>query len=162
MRSSPGTTTRGSGPSSTSSTRNPRPANGTPPPISTGRSRLIPTRRSTSSSNSRWIRPTWRIPIRRSTRGATRNGVSSVSSRPSGASASSCTVSRARCFAPPKSSRPFRGSMPSTTPLSRPSTRPATSRPSPGISTKSSTVVTRSTRTCVCCSTTSSTTPTGI
>ena len=54
------------------------------------------------------------------------------------ASASSCTASRARCCAPPRSSRRCRGTTPSCTPPRRSSTRPATSRSSPATSTRSS------------------------
>ena len=55
-----------------------------------------------------------------------------------GCSPSSCTASRARCCARPRSSRRCRGSTPSTTPPPRSWTRPATSRSSPATSTRSS------------------------
>jgi hypothetical protein len=47
------------------------------------------------------------------------SGSRSASSRRTGCSASSCTASRARCCAPRRSSRPCRGSTPSTTPPPR-------------------------------------------
>ena len=74
---------------------------------------------------------------------------------------SSSTVSRARCCAPPRSSRPCRGTTPSCTPPRRSSTRPATSRSSPATWTRRWAAATRSTPTCGCCSTTSSTTAAG-
>ena len=57
----------------------------------------------------------WTLPARRSRSGPTRSGSSWASSPRTGRSASSCTVSRARSCAPPRSSRPCRGSTRSTT-----------------------------------------------
>jgi len=70
-------------------------------------------------------------------------------------------VNRARFSAPQRSPRPSRGTTPSCTPAPRWSTRLVTSRCSPAISTRSWVAATRSTRTCGCCSTTSSTTAAG-
>ena len=75
---------KGSGPSSTSSTRSRRPVSGMQRPISTGRSKSIPTRRSTSRLSFRWIPQMSRTPPRLSTSGAKRSGVSSACSRRSG------------------------------------------------------------------------------
>ena len=105
-----------------------------------------------------------RRPLRRHRRREVgRQGVARVRHREPqlDASASSSTASRARCCAPPRSSRPCRGTTPSCTPRPRWSTRPATSRCSPATSTRSSAAASRSTPTCGCCSTTSSTTAAG-
>ena len=56
---------------------------------------------------------------RRSRSGATRSGSASASRTRTGCSPSSCTASRARSCARPRSSRPSRGSTPSTTPPPR-------------------------------------------
>ena len=64
-----------------------------------------------------------------------------------GRSASSCTASRAHSSARPRSSRPCRGSTPSTTRRPRSWTRPATSRCSPSTCRTSRTASTRSTPT---------------
>ena len=92
-----------------------------------------------------------------------RQGVARRSASTSGAGRcrSSSTASRARCCARPRSPRRCRGTTPSSTPRRRWSTRPATSRCSPATSTRSWAAATRSTPTCGCCSTTSSTTAAG-
>ncbi len=138
--SSPGTTRRAPARRSTSSTRRPRTRSGTARPTSTGRSTSTPRPSPCSPTAPSPTGSAIEFDPDRHPSGqvvAPRSGSSGASSSRTGASASSCTVSRARCCARPRSSRPCRGSTPSTTPPPRSWTRPATSRSSPGTSTPS-------------------------